>query len=180
LFSQTVDYLRSQQPGEIQISQQLESLVVSHCTFKASIVVGDERENPARTDTRSRRILNFGHTVAHALEAVTGYRYFRHGEAVGYGILAAGALSKNLGMLRESELELLVDAVRLCGALPAANGLDENAVIAATRKDKKRIAGQNQWVLLERIGRARIVSEKDISPLLIKKSLKEGLSAARA
>ncbi len=68
---------------------------------------GDEREDPGRVDRRSRRILNFGHTIAHALEAVTNYRRFRHGEAVGHGMLVAGELSKNLGLLDQSELELL-------------------------------------------------------------------------
>jgi 3-dehydroquinate synthase len=53
----------------------------------------------SREDARSRRILNFGHTVGHALEAVTKYRRFRHGEAVGYGMLAAGEISKRLELI---------------------------------------------------------------------------------
>src|SRR5262249_27053223 len=59
--------------------------IAAHCRFKASIVAGDERENPGREDSRSRRILNFGHTTAHALEAVTGYRRFPPCEAGGGG-----------------------------------------------------------------------------------------------
>jgi 3-dehydroquinate synthase len=106
---------------------------------------------------------------------VTHYRYFRHGEAVGYGVLAAGALSKNLGMLSESELESLTDAIRMCGPLPPANKLDQNSIVEAIQRDKKQVSGQNQWVLLERIGRARMVSQKDISPVLVKKSLSEAL-----
>src|SRR5439155_13101588 len=72
--------------------------IAAHCSFKAAIVAGDEREDIGRTDRRSRRILNFGHTTAHALEKLTGYRRFRHGEAVGYGILVAGEISKNVGI----------------------------------------------------------------------------------
>jgi 3-dehydroquinate synthase len=179
LFTQTVDFLGSCNPGIIPISRELEALVLSHCTFKASIVAKDERENASRSDHRSRRILNFGHTIGHALETATRYRYFRHGEAVGYGVLAAGALSKNLGMLPESELELLTDAIRMCGSLPPTSNLDPNSIVEAIRRDKKREGGQNRWVLLERIGRARIVSGKDISPVLIKKSLNEALKTTR-
>ena len=76
-----------------------------------------------RRDHRSRRILNFGHTIGHALEAVTSYRRFRHGEAVGHGMLVAGELSKNLGLLDQSELELLRQAVSSCGPLPSANDI---------------------------------------------------------
>jgi len=180
LFAQTIGFLESSSKGLIRISPDLEQLIQSHCAFKASIVANDEREDVNRSDHRSRRILNLGHTIGHALETVTGYRYFRHGEAVGYGLLAAGAISKNLGMLAGSELELLIDAVRLCGPLPIAVNLDHTSIIEAVQRDKKRVGGQNQWVLLERIGRARIVSGKDISTALIKKSLTEALRATPA
>jgi 3-dehydroquinate synthase len=148
-------------------------LIASHCAFKASIVAADQREDPDRSDQRSRRILNFGHTIAHALEAVTDYRRFRHGEAVGQGMLVAGVLSKNLGLLGQTELELLTKAVRLCGPLPSARDLDERAIVSAIAHDKKRSAGRVQWVLLERIGRPRIVDGKEISSTLLRKSLRE-------
>jgi 3-dehydroquinate synthase len=175
LFKQTTDFLKEFNSREVLVSAQLEQLIASHCTFKASIVAADEREDLARSDHRSRRILNFGHTIAHALEAVTNYRRFRHGEAVGHGTLVAGQLSKNLGLLEPSELELLSQAVSLCGPLPSAGDLDESAVIGAIRRDKKRTAGHVQWVLLERIGRPRIVDGKEISPRLLRKSIREAL-----
>jgi 3-dehydroquinate synthase len=128
-----------------------------------------------RHDHRSRRILNFGHTIAHALETVTNYRRFRHGEAVGHGILVAGELSKNLGLLQQSELELLTEAVRLCGPLPPAHDLAESAIMSALARDKKRTAGHLQWVLLERLGRARIVGGKEVSSSLVKRSLRAAL-----
>lgn len=180
LFTQTVDFLRTFTPGAFQTSRELEALVLAHCAFKASIVAKDEKENVDISSNRSRRVLNFGHTIGHALEAATQYQYFRHGEAVGYGILAAGHLSKNLGMLPDSELELLNEAVRMCGPLPPANNLDRNSIIEAVRTDKKRIGGQNQWVLLERIGRARIVSGGAISPVLIKESISAALKVSGA
>ena len=176
LFSRTVKFLQSSESHSIRISRDLEELILAHCTFKSSIVAQDEREDVKRTDHRSRRILNFGHTVGHALETVTRYRYFRHGEAVGYGVVAAGAISKNLGLLKESELELLIDAVRLCGPLPRVNA-DPNAVIEAIQHDKKRAGDHNQWVLLERIGRARVINGKEINAKLIRKSLTETIAA---
>lgn len=175
LFKQTTDFLKEFNSQEVLISTQLEKLIASHCAFKASIVAADEREDLARRDHRSRRILNFGHTIAHALEAVTNYRRFRHGEAVGHGMLVAGQLAKNLGLLEQSELELLSQAVTLCGPSPSAGDLDESAVIGAIANDKKRAAGHVQWVLLERIGRPLIVDGKEISPLLLRKSVREAL-----
>ncbi len=175
LFKETTDFLNGFKSGGVLISPQLEKLIASHCAFKASIVAADEREDPARRDHRSRRILNFGHTIAHALEAVTNYRRFRHGEAVGLGMLVAGQLSKNIGLLEGSELELLRQAVSLCGPLPSARDLDERAVMSAIAKDKKRTAGHVQWVLLERIGRPLIVNGKEISPRLLRKSVREAL-----
>jgi 3-dehydroquinate synthase len=175
LFERTTDFLAEFNSSGVEVSRQLEQLIAAHCAFKASIVAADEREDPARSDDRSRRILNFGHTTAHALEAVTKYRRFRHGEAVGHGMLVAGTLSKNLGLLEPSELELLRRAVSLCGELPSARHLDQRSIIEAIAHDKKRTAGNVQWVLLERIGSPRIVDGKEIQPPLLQKSLREAL-----
>ncbi|MEP6820104.1 MAG: 3-dehydroquinate synthase [bacterium] len=172
LFEETTEFLRAC-TDRSWISSPLEQLIASHCAFKASIVAADEREDPGRTDRRSRRILNFGHTIAHALETVTSYKRFRHGEAVGQGMLVAGELSKNLGLLDQTELELLREAVSLCGLLPSARDLDERAVVSAIAQDKKRTAGHVQWVLLERIGSPRIVDGKEFSPALLRKSVRE-------
>jgi 3-dehydroquinate synthase len=175
LFKETTAFLRSSRNNKDLISSRLEELIAAHCAFKASIVAADEREDPGRSDRSSRRILNFGHTIAHALETVTRYQRFRHGEAVGLGMLVAGELSKNLGLLDQTELELLREAVSLCGPLPSAQDLDERAVIEAIAHDKKRSAGQVQWVLLERIGRPRIVDGKEISAALLTKSARDVL-----
>lgn len=172
LFKETTDFL-SVNTKERVVSSQLQQLIASHCRFKAAIVAADEREDPSRADNRSRRILNFGHTIAHALETVTDYKRFRHGEAVGKGMLVAGQLSKNLGLLEQTELELLDQAVSLCGPLPSTRDLDERAVVSAIAHDKKRTAGYVQWVLLERIGGPRIVAGKEISPTLLLKSVRQ-------
>jgi 3-dehydroquinate synthase len=156
-------------------ADDLAGLIAAQCSFKAEIVAGDEREDAARTDARSRRILNFGHTAAHALEALTSYRRFRHGEAVGYGMLVAAEISQRLGMLNASELESLRACVRLAGRLPRADDLDERALLRAIASDKKSIGGHVRWVLLERIGRPRIVSGEEIPPRVVRAALRAAL-----
>ena len=176
LFKQTLDFLKAiKLDHDAFISTGLEKLIRSQCAFKAAIVTGDEREAPGRTDHLSRRVLNFGHTVGHALESITKYRHFRHGEAVGYGMLVAGQMSTDLGMLATSELELLRDTIRLAGSLPEASNLDEGAIMRAVLRDKKSVDGRIKWVLLERIGRARIVDGKEITPRLLRDSIRHGL-----
>jgi 3-dehydroquinate synthase len=179
LFRETTRLLRETQSGRPLISPNLGQLIGKHCAFKASIVKGDEREDQARTDRKSRKILNFGHTVGHALEVVTSYRRFRHGEAVGHGILVAGEISKNLGLLERSELELLRSAVSLCGPLPSAKNLNFEAVIDAIEYDKKRLGKNIQWVLLQAIGNPKIVDAKEIKPAVLRESLRNALGCAR-
>lgn len=180
LFDQTLRLLRvgthsSGMLHAVGMRTDLAATIAGHCRFKASIVTRDEREDVSRTDRSSRRILNFGHTTAHAIEKVTHYRRFRHGEAVGYGILVAGELSNSLGMLPSRELELLRDAVALCGALPHADDLGLTQIIDAMTADKKVVAGKLKWVLLERIGKPRIVDSAEIKGTVLRSALAAGL-----
>ncbi|HEY0377516.1 MAG TPA: 3-dehydroquinate synthase [Pyrinomonadaceae bacterium] len=176
LFDETCGFLRAGPAGgTAPRSKKLAQLIAAQVAFKARVVAGDEREDISRTDNRSRRILNFGHTTAHALEAVTRYRRFRHGEAVGHGMLVAGEISKRLGLLDASELELLRDAVRLCGRLPPADDLDASEILARVIHDKKAVAGRVKWVLLERVGRARVVDGGEITQAVLRASLRAGL-----
>ncbi len=156
-------------------TKRLRALIAAQCSFKASIVAHDEREALERTDTHSRRILNFGHTIAHALEAVTHYKRFRHGEAVGYGMLVAGEISVRAGFCDAVELESLRAAIALTGALPRADDLDAEAILRATIGDKKSVGGELKWVLLEKIGRARIVGGNEIPARILRASLRPGL-----
>ncbi len=106
LFNQTARFLQNYSPNyrkqfltDEKILSELEKLVAAQVSYKAKIVSQDEKENFERTDANSRKILNFGHTFAHALEKITDYKRFKHGEAVGYGILFAAELSKTLAFL---------------------------------------------------------------------------------
>lgn len=160
--------------------ERLSELIAAQCAFKAKIVAGDEREDVTRDDPRSRRILNFGHTVGHALEAVTHYRRFRHGEAVGYGMLAAAEISAGLGLLDRAELESLREAVGLAGRLPRADDLDAETVKRALRADKKRVGGHVRWVLLEGLGRARIVDGREVPVRVVNRALRSALAFGAA
>jgi 3-dehydroquinate synthase len=183
LFEQTRRFLVAGEENEsARVSKgagaradELADVIAAQCAFKAKIVADDEREDVTRTDARSRRILNFGHTAAHALEAVTQYKRFRHGEAVGYGMIVAAEISHRLGMLAASELESLRACVRLAGRLPRADDLEEPAVLRAIASDKKSVGGHVRWVLLERIGRARIVSGQEIPPRVVRAALHAAL-----
>lgn len=175
LFDQTVMFLSQNQSVA---SPHLAGLIKSHCEFKAGIVAGDERESALRTDKRSRRVLNFGHTVGHALEAATSYKRFRHGEAVGHGMHVAAEISKSMGLLAASELRLLCDGIELCGPLPPADDLDPNEILRLTQTDKKRVSGNVQWVLLEEIGQPRIIADQEIPRRLIREAVRRGLKSS--
>ncbi len=192
LFERTKMFLMWEGPGGCNLSAgsvvkeseagrdaELARIIAAQCAFKARIVAGDEREDLRRDDARSRKVLNFGHTVGHALEAVTRYRRFRHGEAVGYGCLAAGEISKRLGLLDESGLESLRGAVALAGRLPEAGDLDAETIRRAVRKDKKAVGGSVRWVLLEGLGRARVVDGRDVPARVVLAAIRAALRTPR-
>lgn len=152
---------------------KISSLIAGNAEFKAKIVASDERESSKRLDAKSRKILNFGHTLAHALEKVTNYRYFKHGEAVGYGILFAAEMSKSLALCDEKDVNLLNDVVRSVGALPPLSKIDGDEVFEAFKFDKKQLAGSLQMILLKGIGKPVILTEKDIPRATTQKVLKK-------
>ncbi|HEX7177742.1 MAG TPA: 3-dehydroquinate synthase [Pyrinomonadaceae bacterium] len=180
LFRRTVKFLAEESEEARSREDELIELIAAHCEFKARIVAGDEREDLDRADAGSRRILNFGHTVGHALEAVTGFRRFRHGEAVGYGMLVAGEISKKLGMLAASELECLREAVRLAGRLPRAGDISEERIRHALLRDKKSVNGRVLWVLLEGLGRAALVDGSEVSARVLRDALGATLATRSA
>ncbi|HEX6730447.1 MAG TPA: 3-dehydroquinate synthase [Pyrinomonadaceae bacterium] len=180
LFSKTVSYLESEDRKSRSFnSSRLQTLIRDHCKFKSTIVANDERESTGRMDATSRRILNFGHTTAHALETITNYRKFRHGEAVGHGMLVAGEISKSLGLLSSTELKSLRLAVGLCGSLPPADDLNHQQILRAIQHDKKNVKGEVNWVLLNGFGSPCIVSGSQISKSVLSEALKNGLRSTR-
>lgn len=180
LFDQTAAFLENYPPKNFRnyfsdenFLANLEELLAAQVGFKARIVMNDERESAARTDAKSRKILNFGHTLGHALEKVTEYKHFKHGEAVGYGILFAAELSKNLEILDENEVELLNDVFHNLGKLPGAKNIEIEKVVQAFSFDKKNIGQTLQWILLKRIGEPIILSNSEIPKKNLQQSLKK-------
>ena len=154
-------------------SPEFESFLAQQIGFKASIVAADEREAVGKTGSKSRKILNFGHTFAHALEKATDYRYLKHGEAVGWGILFAAELSKKLELLSPDEVKSLNDVVHRAGALPPIENIDPSEILEAFRHDKKNIGDSLQWILLRGIGKPVVVPGTEIPASLIRSTVKK-------
>ena len=178
LFNRTAEFLKNFSPNKFkkhfsddEFTTEIAELIAAQVAFKAEIVRQDERENAARRDAKSRKILNFGHTLAHALEKVTGYKRFKHGEAVGYGILFAAELSKKLEILDGNKLNLLNDVLRRVGKLPDTGNINLQRVSETFAFDKKNIGAALQWILLEDIGKPVIFDGGDISPDAINETL---------
>jgi 3-dehydroquinate synthase len=140
---------------------------------KARVVSEDEREAGVR------EILNFGHTFAHALESVTRYRTYLHGEAVGWGMLAAARLAVEKGMLSSVEEERIAKMIASVGPLPAWPAVPPARLIAAMHADKKTRAGRLRFVLPERIGTVRCGVDAD-EEMLVRVLRECSLAAAQS
>ncbi len=178
LFEQTSGFLSeyplknfSKNLADEKFIKNLRDLLVSQINFKAEIVMQDEKETSIRKDAKSRKILNFGHTTAHALEKVTDYKYFKHGEAVGYGILVAAEISKRLDICDENSVKSLNNVVGLLGNLPDAQNIEIDEILDSLVYDKKVIGNSLQWILLEAIGKPKIIQSQDIPQSIIRESL---------
>src|SRR5487761_222563 len=125
--------------------------VIERCVrAKARVVSRDERE------AGPRQILNFGHTMGHALEAVTGYKRFLHGEAVAWGMLGATLIGVALGSITEHDASRIASTIARCGSLPELPRISPAALSRAIASDKKSRGGRVRWVLPRRIGAADI------------------------
>jgi 3-dehydroquinate synthase len=140
-------------------TESLMPIIAESCRIKGSVVSADERE------AGLRRILNFGHTAGHALEAVTRYRRFRHGEAVGYGMLVAAELAVARGALAAGDREALAALIASLGPLPPIADLSTAAILEAMQHDKKIVAGTLHFVLPTSIGATAIVDDVKQSEL---------------
>lgn len=144
--------------------EALAPVIEACCRIKAEVVSADEREQGLR------RILNFGHTVGHALEAITKYRLLRHGEAVAYGMRAASALAvqrRTWPAETHAQLCALLDGM---GPLPSVATLSAAECLEAMARDKKVIAGRLHFVLPTAIGATTIVD--DVTTRDLRKALR--------
>ncbi len=125
---------------------KLEYPIRRSCEIKAQVVAEDEREHGLRA------ILNYGHTFGHAIEAVTGYGRFLHGEAVALGMCAAGELGLRLGMVGTDFTERQRACIAAYGLPVAFSELPVEEALEAMRKDKKSRAGTLKFIVPERLG----------------------------
>jgi 3-dehydroquinate synthase len=138
-----------------QSPEAVEQMLAESVRIKAEVVSADERESDLR------RILNFGHTFGHALEALTGYARFLHGEAVGFGMKAAVHLAQMEGHLPDSEGLRMLDTIDAYGPIPSLDGIHAVDLVARLASDKKTVQGAVHFVLPERIGKVKVVTGLD-------------------
>ncbi len=135
-------------------------IIAESVRIKAEVVSADERESGLR------RILNFGHTIGHALEAETSYSRFLHGEAVCFGMRAATHLATLTGLLPDRERDLILRSIELYGPIPSLAGIDPDTLVKRTNSDKKTVHGKVHFVLPDRIG--HVVIRSGIDPQLVR------------
>jgi 3-dehydroquinate synthase len=133
----------------------LTEIIAESCRIKAAVVAADEKE------AGPRRILNFGHTAGHAIEAVTRYRRFRHGEAIGYGMLVAAELGVMRGALADRDRAALADLIASLGPLPPIADITTGQMLEVMEHDKKVVAGRMHFVLPTAVGATAIVDDVD-------------------
>lgn len=132
----------------------LAAIIARSCAIKAEVVAQDE------TEQGQRAILNFGHTIGHALEAVTAYRRYKHGEAIAIGMVSAALIGEQTGDTSPAVTQALDGALR-AAHLPVAfpRDIDVAAVLAAAQRDKKALDGRLRFVLARRIGEVFVTGD---------------------
>ncbi len=133
----------------------VESVIAGAVRIKAEVVTADEREGDLR------RILNFGHTFGHSLEAETKYERFLHGEAVAWGMHAATYLAEKLGKVSSGDAKAIHTVVSKYGPIPAMDGIAADRLARRLKSDKKTVQGKVHFVLPVKIGEVAIVSGVD-------------------
>lgn len=143
---------------------EVDNAIATACRIKAEVVERDEREG------HLRYVLNLGHTIGHALEAVTRYRRFTHGEAVGWGLVGASWIAHHRGLLAVADFEAIASAVDHLGPRPRMSDLAVPALLEAVSHDKKARAGRVPFVLPTAVG--RVVVQDDVTRTEIRRALR--------
>lgn len=164
------DFLRDKRDTILKRNQDtLETIVADSVRIKAEIVAKDEREG------NLRRILNYGHTLGHTLEAETDYVRLLHGEAVGFGMVAAARLAESLGMFDRTGRKALEALIASYGPIPELTGVDPSHLVHRIRGDKKTTKGHVHFILPEKIGVVRVV--RDPEPSLVQAATESTIKA---
>lgn len=133
-------------------ARTMQRVIADSVRVKADVVSADEKESGLR------RILNFGHTIGHALEAATEYSHFLHGEAVAWGMIAAAAIARDAGFCRAETADRIVAATLAYGPLPPVR-CEVQEVLGRLRADKKTVGGNVHFVLPQKIGAVKISAD---------------------
>ena len=139
-------------------------IIKRSCEIKAEVVSKDEKEAGLRS------ILNYGHTIGHAIETVTGYKKYLHGEAVAIGMFLEAMLAHKLNFINKDKvlrIKRLIDSYGLPSEMPA--DIDADSLLSSMQLDKKAVAGELKFILPEKIGSVRIhkgITEKVIRDIL--------------
>ncbi|MFH1888908.1 MAG: 3-dehydroquinate synthase [Candidatus Omnitrophota bacterium] len=144
----------------------LEFTVMRSSRIKALVVRQDERETKG-----VRTILNFGHTIGHAIEAAAGFKSYTHGEAVALGMLVASDISRELNLSDAATVKRIEGLIRSAGLPTTIKGVSVGRIIKMHYRDKKFSGPENKFVLVERIGRIKIV--KNVPLEAIRRALRE-------
>jgi 3-dehydroquinate synthase len=147
------DWMKNNQPKIDALDMEtMEELIYRSCNIKREVVERDP------TEKGERALLNFGHTIGHAIEKLSDFSLY-HGECVGLGIVAASYLSVKLGNITEQEFTEIIKTLHAYGFQTQVTGLDAAEVLAATKSDKKMVGSKVKFILLESIGHAYIYRE---------------------
>lgn len=130
----------------------LEEMIYRSCDIKREVVENDP------TEKGERALLNFGHTVGHAIEKLSDFSLY-HGECVGLGVISASYLSWKLGNITEEEFDGIKNCLASFGFQTTINGIDPQEVLHATKSDKKMVGNQVKFILLSAVGKAYIYRE---------------------
>ena len=167
LDASLVDVFEEHAEALMDVEPEISTEVIRRSmAIKADIVSQDERETLG-----IRIILNYGHTIGHALEASTEYGRFLHGEGVSVGMMGAASMAEQMGMLQSEVVARQRDLLRRFGLPTNAAGIAVDDVLTAMSMDKKVQSGTNRWVMLEEVGRAAV--RQDVPWDLVEKTVRE-------
>ncbi|HWE49608.1 MAG TPA: 3-dehydroquinate synthase [Bryobacteraceae bacterium] len=155
-----------------QTPELVDHIISEAVRIKAEVVSADEKENGLR------RILNFGHTFGHALEAETNYTRFLHGEAVSWGMRAATHLALDLNLLGKDDHDVILQTLSSYGPIPPLDRLAVGQIQVRLFKDKKTIQNRVHFILPVKIGEVSVVS--DVSFAAVQHAITKALDECRA
>lgn len=160
-------YLEEKYRDVLKLKESALEFIVQRCSsIKAKIVQQDEREEKG-----IRTILNFGHTIGHAIEAASSYKGYNHGEAIALGMLVASEISKGLGFINNLTFHRIENLIKVVGLPAKIQKVSIEGIVEAHYRDKKFIGTKTKFVLIKGIGKSTIVENVPVQ--IIRKALQK-------